>query len=52
MELGGGVGESKRKVFSIFLYKVTVHAVLKLPGSEFQVEGAATGKALDPYFVR
>ena len=27
-------------------------AVLKLTGSEFQVEGAATAKALEPHFVR
>ena len=52
-ELGGGGGaESKRKVFSIFLNEVTVLAVLNLTGSEFQVEGAATAKALEPHFVR
>ena len=49
---GGGKAESKRKVFSIFLNEVTVLAVLKLTGSEFQVEGAATAKALEPHFVR
>ena len=27
-------------------------AVLKLAGSEFQVEGAATARALEPHFVR
>ena len=31
---------------------MTVLAVLKLTGSEFQVEGAATAKALEPHFVR
>ena len=46
-----GEAESKRKVFSIFSNKVTVLAVLKLTGSEFQVEEAATAKALEPYFV-
>ena len=54
-ELGGGGGgrpNRRRKVFSIFLNEVTVLAILKLPGSEFQVEGAATAKALDPHFVR
>ena len=44
--------ESKRKAFSIFLNEVTVLSVLKLTGSEFQVEGAATAKALEPHFVR
>ena len=48
----GGEAESKRKVFSIFSNEVTVLAVLKLTGSEFQVEGAATAKALEPHFVR
>ena len=27
-------------------------AALKLTGSEFQMEGAATAKALEPHFVR
>ena len=27
-------------------------AAFKLTGSEFQVEGAATAKALEPHFVR
>ena len=49
---GGGEAESNRKVFSIFLNEVTVFAVLKLTGSEFQVEEAATAKALEPHFVR
>ena len=49
---GGGGAESKRKVFSIFLNKVTVLAVRKLSDSEFQGERAATAKALDPHFVR
>ena len=31
---------------------MTVLAVLKLTGSECQVEGAATEKALEPHFVR
>ena len=31
---------------------MTVLAVLKLTGSEFQLEGAATAKALEPHFVR
>ena len=31
---------------------MTVFAVLKLTGSEFQVEGAATAKALESHFVR
>ena len=31
---------------------MTVLAVLKIFGSEFQVEGAATAKALYPHFVR
>ena len=51
-ELGGGKAESKRKVFNIFFNEVTVLAVLKLTGSEFQVEGAATAKTLEPHFVR
>ena len=45
-----------KKVFSIFFNAVTVLvtvlAVLKLTGTEFQVEGAATAKALEPHFVR
>ena len=44
---GGGEAEKKRKVFSIFLNEVTLLAVLRLTSSEFQVEGAATAKALD-----
>ena len=31
---------------------MTVLTVFKLTGSEFQVEGAATAKALEPHFVR
>ena len=31
---------------------MTVLAVLKLTGSEFQVERAANAKALEPHFVR
>ena len=34
------------------LNEVTALAVLRLNGNEFQVEGAAAVKALDPYFVR
>ena len=49
---GGGEAASKRKVFGIFLNKVTVFAVLKLTSSEFQVTGAAIAKALDPHFIR
>ena len=44
--------EWKRKFFSIFSNEVTVLAVLRLTGSEFQVGGAANAKALDPHFVR
>ena len=49
---GGGGNRTKNKSFQHFLNKVTVLAALKLTGSEFQVEGAATAKVLDPHFVR
>ena len=42
----------KEKFSAFFLNEVTVLAVLKLTGSEFQVEGAAAAKAIDPHFVR
>ena len=43
-----GEGRVEKKVFSIFFNEETVLAVLRLTGSELQVEGAATAKALDP----
>ena len=47
-ELGGGKPNQKEN--SIFLNEVTVLAVLKLTGSEFQVEGAQLQNL--PHFVR
>ena len=45
---GGGGSRIEKKSFQHFSKKVTELAVLKLTGSEFQVEGAATAKPLTP----
>ena len=48
----GGESQIEKKNIQHFLNEVTVLAVFKLTGSEFQVEEAATAQALEPHFVR